>query len=340
MFKRILPAAILALFIASCQDDPGSSAWISPEAGSSVKNDQKINLEVNPARPPDSIVYLVDGQRITSSKEKVSLDPARWMLGNRLITAKVYTGTQVEEINTNVIILPAKAPEELKFRIVNTFPHDTSSYTQGLEFHDGVFYESDGEYAESSLRKVQLANGKALLKTDIPADYFAEGMTVVGDKIIMITYREKMGFVYDKNTLKKLSEFPYQVGQEGWGLVYDGKNLISTDGTNQLFVLNKDTYQQERVIEVYDNNGPVQNLNELEFIDGKIYANIYTSNRIVVIDPATGQVVQSIDLSGLYPGKPANPELVLNGIAYDKAGKRLFVTGKKWDKLFQIELYK
>lgn len=175
--------------------------------------------------------------------------------------------------------------------------------------------------------------------------YFGEGITVVGDKIIQLTYREKVGFVYDKNTLKKLSEFAYTTGREGWGLAFDGEKILNTDGSNTIFFLNKDNYQKIGSIDVFDDKGAIQNLNELEYIDGKIYANVYTTNNMLIINPQTGVVESSIDLSGLLPAdyfktEDARANNVLNGIAYDKVGKRLFVAGKKWPHIFQIELIK
>ena len=222
------------------------------------------------------------------------------------------------------------------------FKHDTSSYTQGLEFHGGYLYESDGLTGESSIRKTDPATGKVLQMTKVRDELFAEGITIVGDKILMLTYQNNVSLEYDLNSLKLLREFPNQYQREGWGLCNDGKVIYSSDGSNTIYILNKDTYMQEGSIEVYDQNGPVRELNELEFIDGRIYANIYNSNRIVIIDPANGQVTAEVDLSELYADSVRAMKdfdgFVLNGIAWDSKGKRLFVTGKKWDKLFQIKL--
>jgi glutamine cyclotransferase len=245
------------------------------------------------------------------------------------------------EQSSNIVVLAANQPLPYTFTVVNTYPHDTTSYVEGLEYHDGLLYESDGQYEDrggSSLRVVQPETGKVLKKFDLDKKYFAEGITVVGDKIIQLTYKEGVGFVYDKNSLKKLGEFNYTAGREGWGMAFDGEHILNTaDGTNQIYFLNKDTYQKERTIEVYDNNGPVDNLNELEFINGKIYANVYTKPWILIINPLTGAVEGKADLTQLLP-KGDDSDYVLNGIAWDAAGKRMFVTGKWWDKLYQIRL--
>jgi glutamine cyclotransferase len=214
-----------------------------------------------------------------------------------------------------------------------------------LEYHDGFFYESAGDYGHSSLRKVNPSTGKILQQTNLDKQYFGEGITVIGDKIIQLTYREKTGFVYDKNTFKKLSEFPYTTGREGWGLAFDGQKVLNTDGSNTIFFLDKNNYSRIGSIDVFDNKSQIDNLNELEVIDGKIYANVYTTNYILIINPETGAVEGKADLSGLLPNgyfktEDAIANNVLNGIAYDKTGKRLFVTGKKWPHIFEIKLVK
>jgi glutaminyl-peptide cyclotransferase len=248
-------------------------------------------------------------------------------------------------------LLAAKAPEILTFKVEKVFPHDTSSYTEGLEFHDGFLYESDGGYlnpppneevtGQSSLRKVDLNTGKVVKERLVDPAVFAEGITVVGDKIIQLTYREKKGYVYDKNTFKLQKIFSYTAGKEGWGLCFDGEKIYNTDSTNGILILDKNDYHQTGVIYVYDDKEQIDMVNELEYIDGKLYANVYTTDDILVIDPKTGAVLQKIDMSSLYPKEKRNANAdVLNGIAWDAKGKRLFVTGKKWDKLFQVKFVK
>jgi glutamine cyclotransferase len=192
------------------------------------------------------------------------------------------------------------------------------------------------------LKWVDVTSGKALQQVKLEDKYFGEGSTLVGDKIVVLTYRENQGLVYDAKTFQQQGTFVYPTSRDGWGLCFDGKQLIMSDGSNLLYFMNKDTYKDESTIAVYDNNGPVESLNELEYIDGKIYANIYTKNIVVVIDPATGVVEKQIDFSGLLPDDYFKTEddranNVLNGIAWDKAGKRLFVTGKKWPHLFEVK---
>lgn len=336
---------IAVLAISSCKKtDSLPASFVSPTEGARIISGESIALKTD-AEPGkfDSIKYFVDTNFVASrtDTQSVKFSTSGLPFGGRLLTAIIYTGADSAEVTSNIQLLPSKAPVEYSYEVVNTFPHDTSSYTQGLEYHDGVLYESDGEYGQSSLRKVDLKTGKVLQKVDLPAQSFAEGITVIEDKIIMLTWEENVGFVYDKKSLDKISQFPFNSGTgEGWGLAFDGNHILSTDGSNIIYLLNKDTYQREGTIQVYDSNGPVDSLNELEYIDGKIYANIYRQDIIVIIDPKTGGVEGVIDLSGLLPPNEyvEGKTDVLNGIAWDPQSKRLFVTGKKWNKLFEIKL--
>lgn len=344
IYKIVVLSGALTLFLFSCKRSVDKSTYfISPVEGSRVVSGETITLKTD-AEPGkfDSIAYFVDSKYIGSRNDTqaVKYPTTGLPFGGRLVTAIIYTAGDSLELNTNIQLFPANAPVKYSYKVVNTYPHDTSSYTQGLEYLDGVLYESDGLRGESSLRKVDLNTGRVLQKTNISAPFFAEGITVVGDKIIMLTYEEGVGFVFDKNTLTKLGEFPYTTGtREGWGLAFDGTHILNTDGSHSIYKLNKDTYQVHSSIDVYDNNGPVSNLNELEYINGKIYANVYMQDRIVIIDPNTGGVEAELNLQALAPYEDrVESGFVLNGIAWDSKGKRLFVTGKKWDKLFEIKI--
>jgi glutamine cyclotransferase len=225
------------------------------------------------------------------------------------------------------------------YKIKNSWPHDRRAYTQGLIFHEGVLWESTGQYGASSLRKVELKTGKIIKQISVPAAYFAEGMTVFHNKVFQLTWQEHKGFIYDTVTFQKQGEFSYT--GEGWGLTHDGEFLIMSDGTDQIRFLDPVTLRTTRTIDVTDKGEPVDQLNELEYIDGEIYANIYQTDRIARIEPKTGKVLAWIDLTGLLASKDrTGAEDVLNGIAYDAAGRRLFVTGKMWPKLFEIEIVK
>jgi len=222
-------------------------------------------------------------------------------------------------------------------RIVNTYPHDPGAFTQGLVFHNGFLYEGTGQYGQSSLRKVVLETGEVILERSLANQYFGEGIAVWGDSLFQLTWREKKGFVYNLADFEPAAEFSYAT--EGWGLTHDGSRLIMSDGTSTLYFLNPETRKVTGRVEVYDNAGPVRRLNELEYIDNRVYANVWRTNRIVIINPTTGMVEGVIDLEGLLENvATTGSEDVLNGIAYDAANDRLYVTGKLWPALFEIEL--
>ncbi len=224
------------------------------------------------------------------------------------------------------------------YQIVHVYPHDSHAFTQGLIYVDGHLYESTGLYGKSSLRMVDLNTGRVLQKYDLPAQYFGEGLTDWGSTLIQLTWRAHKGFVYDRFSLSLLRTFDY--AGEGWGLTHDDKQLIMSDGTSYLRFLDPKSFRELRRIRVTDESGhEVENLNELEYIHGEIYANIWQSDTIVRISPRSGKVLGRIDLSGIIDKRElANSDAVLNGIAYDPGGNRLFVTGKLWPKLFEIRV--
>ena len=226
------------------------------------------------------------------------------------------------------------------FKVIATFPHDTTSFTQGLVYAvDGEFYESTGLQGESTLRRVEIATGRTLQRIDVPADYFAEGLALVGDELLQLTWQHKLGFVYDRKTFKQKRTFPYKT--EGWGITFDGTSqLVMSDGSDTLTFLDPKTLAPGKTLRVLDAGKPIRNLNELEWIEGEIWANVWLTDRIARISPNTGEVNAWVDLSTLWPvsQRPRPDEQVLNGIAYDKATRRIFITGKKWPKLYQISV--
>ena len=223
------------------------------------------------------------------------------------------------------------------YRVINTYPHDRKAFTQGLVFDDGILYEGTGLNGRSTLRRVDLESGNVLQMRELPSEFFGEGITLYDDKIIQLTWQSRVGFVYDKSSFELLQKFSYST--EGWGITHDGERLIMSDGTSTLYFLDFQTMDFTGQVEVTEKHGPVTNLNELEYIDGEIYANIWKSERIARISPQTGRVLGWIDMKGLLkPEDLKEPVDVLNGIAYDIQNNRLFVTGKLWPKLFEIEV--
>jgi glutamine cyclotransferase len=227
------------------------------------------------------------------------------------------------------------APVRYTYDSINVYPHDENAFTQGLIFENGVLYESTGLYGHSTLRCVELETGEILRRYALPSQFFGEGITIVDDRIIQLTWRSGRGFVYDKRSFDLLQEFSYPM--EGWGITYDGNRLIMSDGTAALHFLDPETFEKVGQVEVYE-AAPVTQLNELEYIHGKVYANIWQEDKIAIIDIQTGQVTGWIDLSGLQDLADPDTDNVLNGIAYDAEEDRLFITGKRWPQLFEIKL--
>jgi glutamine cyclotransferase len=363
MNKRIrllITVVILAIGCARCShnNQQENSLAISPDAGTTYKAGDVVSVKVHYTADikPDSVVYLVDSVKIGSLKDSsvLSLKTDTMVMGPRLITAKIYQGGKDQDISTNIVVFPAKAPVPYTFKVIKTFAHDTSCYTEGLIYQDGYLYESGGgqsknppgqnvdlSIGQSSLRKVDLNTGKIVQKIMDDPTVFGEGISIVGNKIIQLTWKNpKLGYIYDKGSFKLLSTFNNNIGVEGWGLCFDGSKLYLDDSTNRIWFIDKNSWRAIGYIDVYDDKGPVDSVNELEYIDGKLYANVYQTNNIVVIDPKTGAVLEKIDMSSLYPEPRTPPAEVMNGIAYDQPGKRIFVTGKKWPHLYQVEFVK
>ncbi|MBO7574998.1 MAG: glutaminyl-peptide cyclotransferase [Bacteroidales bacterium] len=226
--------------------------------------------------------------------------------------------------------------KQYKVEVVKEYPHDTGAYTQGLFFDGGRFYESTGQFGESGFREVELATGKVLSKMNFQQKYFGEGSVMLGGNLYILTWLNKVAFVYDAKTLEYKQTYSYP--REGWGLTTDGKSLIASDGSARLYFLSPE-FKQERYVDVKMDGRPVRNLNELEYIDGKVWANVYMTDLIVVINPADGTVEASIDCTGLLPRNLREPRTdVLNGIAQDPATGKIYLTGKYWPRLYEVRL--
>ena len=240
---------------------------------------------------------------------------------------------------------PPKPPPEnvpapkYGYEVLNMWEHDPYAFTQGFLFFDGKLLESTGEEGRSSLRRVEPQTGKILKKINVPEPYFAEGIAVLNGKVYQLTWQHQLGFIYDAQSFEEVGEFKYE--GEGWGLTTDGKSLILSNGSNQIRFLDPASFKVTRTITVTDNKTPINQLNELEWVQGEIYANVWHDQKIAVINAETGRVSAWIDLTGLMPPEElSDPEAVLNGIAYDQAGGRLFVTGKLWPRVFEIKVKK
>lgn len=250
--------------------------------------------------------------------------------------AVVACGSQAKK---SVSLPQVVQPVEYSYKVKNIYPHSTNSYTQGLQYVDGVMWEGTGEYGHSEINTYALGDEKPQTKLKLPRNEFGEGITLLGNKLYQLTWESNVCHVYDVATGKKLRDFRY--AGEGWGLTSDGEKLYMSNGTANIYKLNPETFSREGTITVTLRGEPIRFINELEWIDGKIWANVYTTDRVLIIDPKTGVAEGMIDFTGLLQSEDIKGDTdVLNGIAYDAAAKRIFVTGKRWNKLFEVEIVK
>ncbi len=317
---------------------------IKPEREEIFHRDERIPVQLalmEGVEGIDSFQVFVDGNyQGVSYREDLLFywNSEHSLVGKRTVRTVTYGRDGQKENNSVVVILQSDiTPEKYGYRVLHTYPHDITAYTQGLVYEDGILYESTGQRGESTLRKVDLETGELIESLNLPPNLFGEGACIFGDKIIQLTWTSKVGFVYDKESFRVVNRIEYPT--QGWGLTTNGEQLIMSDGSHTIYFLEPEYFTELSRIEVFDHEKAITNLNELEYIDGKIYANVYQTDLIVVIEPETGRVLSRIDLKGLLKPEDLHDRIdVLNGIAYDPKNKRLFVTGKRWPKLFEIQL--
>jgi glutaminyl-peptide cyclotransferase len=324
---------------------PQIYSFIVPGANQTIIPGQKLLIKVKSSRDSvkvDSIAFYLDGVpvgRINSPVQEISAATYNKSPGIKRLKMTVFFSSGTTETNSiSLRFISDFKPKLYTYRVMGTFPHDINAYTQGFEYHDGYFYEGTGQKGESSLRKVLPGTGDFIKFRNLSSNLFGEGITVLNGKIYQITYRDKIGFIYNAENFEQIEKFSYE-NLEGWGLCNNGQEIIMSDGTNVLYFRDPQYFSVNRKIEVFDNVGEVDSLNELEYINGIIYANRYMTSEIVMIDPATGKVIGKADMRGLLKPEDLHSNIdVLNGIAWDETGKRLFVTGKNWPKIYRIEL--
>ncbi len=336
--------ALSIITITSCSD-AGYKFKLNTSKKTTLGKKAAIKFEQLKGDKIDSVQIYVDNKRVNKNETSVAINTADFGVGKHAVTALAFYPNKSKKINNSIEILAKEAPAVYSYKIVNTFPHDKDAYTQGLEYKDGFLYETTGRRGQSTLRKVDLKTGDVLKKIDLDKKYFGEGMTILNNKIYWLTWQARKGFVYDLDTFKQVGEFDYNNSNEGWGLTHNDAELIKSDGTNKIWFLDAKNQNEKRNVQVYTNKYPVDNLNEIELINGKVYANKWQQNSIVIINPETGVVEGVANLNGLRDIVAKEQSLepsddVLNGIAYDTENNRLFVTGKHWGKLFEIELIK
>ena len=352
----LLVVSVFATFFSSCTNgkNPGTVTKSStketlhlvrityPINGTMIDLADVVNVEISfltDSITPDSVILFVGNNKVGPFEGKsFALSTNDFKVGTHQIRAAAWYRGEKQTASVAVKVKSNIIPSKLSYRIVNTFPHDMQAYTQGLFFFDGNLIESTGQNGESSLRRVELKTGKVIQSVNLERQYFGEGATLFNDKIYQLTWTSRKGFVYDAKTFSLIHSFDYPT--QGWGLVRYNDNLIMSDGSNILYIVEPESFTEISRLEVYDNNGPVYQLNELELINGKVWANVYQTDKVAIIDPETGIVLSYVDFSGLLTEADIHRRIdVLNGIAWDEKGNRLFVTGKYWPKLFEVEVY-
>ncbi len=337
--NRFLAIATLVIGLHSCNKTPEITI-VSPDK---IQIHQKLTIALENTTNSE-VEYFLDGISV-GKQPSLHLDIHDYKLGKHTLQAKVGTSENATMKEKKVIFLAPSAPKVYGYKVIHSFPHDRTSFTQGLEFHNNHLYEGTGQRGKSVLRKVDLHTGEVLQEQALAKKFFGEGITIFNDKIYQLTWQNKLGFIYDLDTFKTLNTFSYQESLEGWGLTHNNTHLIKSDGSEKIWFLNPENGKEERVIEVYTNKKKINNLNELEYIDGKIYANVWTKNAIVIINPKNGAVEALVNMKNLakqLDNKTVadSQDKVLNGIAYNATTKKLYVTGKNWDKIFEIEIIK
>ncbi|NHM08221.1 glutaminyl-peptide cyclotransferase [Flavobacterium sp. CYK-4] len=343
--RNLLSAIVLTSLLVACVDKKNDENLFSFNTSAfreMMHPEESVNLEIqNPQNKViDSIIYYVNDEKVGAKKgaEKLLLPLADKKLGYQNLKALVYYEGENTEITARIEVFPTTEPKFLNYTVVNSFPHDTLAFTEGFEFFRDTLIESTGQKGLSHFRKYDYKTGKIFKQVNLENEYFGEGITVINNKIYQLTWQSNVGFVYDANSLKKLKTFPYDKKIEGWGMTNDGKNIYQSDGTEKIWTMDPETQKMTNYINVYTNSSKIKSINELEWIDGKIYGNIWQKDAIAVINPATGAVEGVLNLADLRKQVKNATAEVLNGIAYNPKTKTIFVTGKNWDKMFEIRV--
>jgi glutamine cyclotransferase len=353
---RVVPAVLLILLLSCCRKHtpghstpetnvrPSITGVTSPKNGTIITCGDSVKISLTPAiagNNVDSVVVTSGKNPVLRLKGKTNgyWHSGKNKVGQITLKIQVYYNDSLEESHAaSLVVLSDVVPKKYTYKVVSQYPHDADAYTQGLIYENGRFFESTGIEDKSSIRIVNIKTGKPEKMMPLAKEFFGEGIALFRDQIYQVTWKSQVGFVYDKNTLEQIRSFDYQI-REGWGLTTDGQYFVMSDGSSQLYFIDPEFFTQVDKIDVFDNKGMIPSLNELEFINGKILANVYGESYIVVIDPGSGKVLGKLDLQALLPkGSAGDLDKVLNGIAYNSQTGHLYVTGKHWPVLYEIEL--
>ena len=353
-YNALVFILLATLLVVSCNEKTNTESFFSfnedvLKAQYTPKESIKLEVVDSSNKKIDSIVYSINNLKVGSVKGngKLSYALKDLKLGYQNLKANIYFEGTTEVDSTRVELISDITPKVLTYTIVNTYPHDIKAYTEGLEFYKDTLYEGTGNGAGndtgikgiSSMRKVDYKTGTVIKKVEYPEVVFGEGISILNGKIYQLTYKQNECYVYDVTTFKKLKTLPYYKEMEGWGMTNDGKNLYYNDGSEKIHIVNPETFQQIDYLNVYSGGSKIPSINELEWVDGKIYSNIYQKNFVIVINSKSGAVEAMLDLSDLENKRTKLADVdVLNGIAYNPKTKTFFVTGKNWDKMFEIKI--
>ncbi len=334
------------LFFLGCGESADPAKYFSIQLeNKSIQQNQQLGVALKNKKDIEisDLHYYIDGKELVVENGKLTLDLPT--LGNKTLVAKFNIDDQAVQVEKKVRVLAASAPEVYTYEIINSYPHDTGAYTQGLEFHDGTLYESTGKKGASTVRKVNFETGEVLQQIDMEDSVFGEGITIMNGKLYQLTWQSGMGYVYNISNLEKIKNFTYGKSREGWGLSNDGEKIFKSDGTEKIWFLNPETLEEQGHIETVTNKSIFSKANELEYVDGKIYANVYQKESMMIIDATSGAIEGVINFGGLKSKVNKGPQWdegnsVLNGVAYHPERETFFVTGKNWDKLFEVKILK
>ena len=341
---KVFIFTIITIFFVACGDTTDASKLFDIQLVSQKKVFQKndeIEIKINNKKDLSisKVEYFIDGKLLPITNGKIIFDMEK--LGEKVLVAKIDYEDKSIDITKKIKLLAEKSPEIYTYEILNTFPHDKTSFTQGLEFSNDTLYEGTGRKGQSVLRKIDYKTGKVLEHIDLDDSIFGEGLTVLDDKVYQLTWQSGFGYVYNKSDLSKIKTFNYGKSKVGWGLCNDGENIYKSDGTEKIWILDPTDLTENDFIEIVTNKSIFNKANELEYVDGKIYANVWQKESMMIIDAKSGAIEGVVNFGGLKEKVEQHADLdVFNGVAYHPTRKTFFVTGKNWDKLFEVNIIK
>lgn len=343
--NKIIASAVfssLGLLFSCGESDLSKSFSLEFEKGAKkIQQQESVGVRLNNRSdlPVDSVAYFLEGDPITLTDGKITFsDP---VLGTKHLEAHVFSEGQKAILETEILVLAKERPSLYTYEILNSYPHDPKAFTQGLEFFKDTLYESTGRRGTSTLRKVDYKTGEVLTQVSLEKQYFGEGITILNDTVYMLTWQAGTGFMFDAKTLRELGSFDYGESDEGWGLANDGVRIFKSDGTQRIWTLDPGTLQETGFVETVTDKSVFNKANELEYVEGKLYANVWQKESMMIIDAKSGAIEGVVNFGGLKEKVGQHPELdVFNGVAYHPGRNSFFVTGKNWDILFEVRIFK